>query len=61
VITGRRIGGTVATYHWYCPDCGREDYDYPEDEEPTEPRVCSACGAELCKLDAEIEQDSDSD
>ncbi len=49
----------MATYHWYCPDCGREDYDYPDDEEIKEPRVCNSCGAELCKLEPESEEDSD--
>lgn len=46
----------MATYHWYCPECGREDYEDPE--ETKAPKVCDSCGAELCKMESESDDES---
>jgi len=48
----------VTAYPWYCPDCGREDYGY--EEEDKEPKLCGSCGAELCWLEKEPEEESGS-
>lgn len=48
----------MPTYHWYCPECGKEDYEDYEDEEepkPETPKVCHECGVELCLLEPEGE------
>lgn len=50
------IGGIVTAYPWYCPECGREEYGLDDDEEP---KACSSCGADMCKLEPESEDGSD--
>ena len=50
----------MAIYHWYCPECGREDYeDEDETEEIEETKVCDSCGAELCKMESEADDESE--
>jgi uncharacterized Zn ribbon protein len=50
----------VAIYHWYCPECGREDYeDEDETEEIEETKVCDSCGAELCKMESGADDESE--
>jgi rRNA maturation endonuclease Nob1 len=49
----------MATYNWYCPECGREDYEDFEEAKP--PKVCDTCGAELCKMEPESDDESKSE
>lgn len=43
----------MPTYHWYCPECGKEDYEDEEEPKTKSPKVCHECGAELCRLEPE--------
>jgi hypothetical protein len=49
----------VSAYPWYCPDCGREDYGYEDDDK--KPKICSECGGELCRVETEPKEKSDSE
>jgi hypothetical protein len=54
------IGGEVAIYHWYCPECGQEDYEEEDETEDTEDtKLCDSCGAELCKMESGAGDDSE--
>lgn len=47
----------MTTYNWYCPECGREDYGIPEDEEA--PPRCKHCEVDMCKLEPEDTDESE--